>query len=101
MKCSGIFVFKSLSHKAGGEFKNEKGDVIKYDSSYSLKVDELMPNGDINERKFKVSEKQVQLINDLKGLEPYQKIELNFNLTIYTSRISLEVDSVNVDFEEN
>lgn len=99
MKCSGIFVFKSFSHKNGGEFTNEKGDIIKYPASYTLKVDELMDNGDINERKFKVSEKQVQLINDLKDLESYQKIELNFNLTIYATRISLEVDSVNIDFE--
>lgn len=100
MKCSGIFVFKSLSHKAGGEFKNEKGDVIKYDSSYSLKVDELMDNGDINERKFKVSEKQVVLINDLKSLEAYQKIILNFNVTIYATKISIEVDSVDVNVED-
>ncbi|MCI8617508.1 MAG: hypothetical protein HFJ60_04610 [Clostridia bacterium] len=100
MKCQGNFVFKSFAHKDGGVFKNEKGEEIKYPASYTLKVDELMDNGDINERKFKVSEKQVVLINDLKSLEAYQKIILNFNVTIYATKISIEVDSVDVNVED-
>ncbi len=97
MKCNGNFVFKSFTHKDAGVFKNDKGEEIKYPSSYILKVDELMENGEINERKFKVSEKQVNLINDLKSLEAYQRIVLNFNVTIYITKIVIEVDSVEVD----
>lgn len=99
MKCQGNFVFKTFTHRNGGKFNDSEGNEIVYPSSYVLKVDEIMDNGDINERKFKVSESQVVLINDLKSLETYQKIILNFNVTIYTNRISLELYSVDVDLD--
>lgn len=95
MKCQGVFVFKSLKYRSGGTFKDDKGVNVKYPSVYILKVDELMENGDINERIFKIDEKKTVLINDLKDLEAYQKIILYFNVTIYTSRISLELVDVN------
>ena len=100
MKCQGNFVFKTLSRRAGGTFKDDKGENIDYPSAYILKVDELMENGDINERKFKIDEKKTALINVLKEFETYQKITLYFNVTIYTSSVSLELvgaDDSNVD----
>ena len=41
MKCKGSFVFKSISHRDAGVFKNDKGEDVKYPSAYILKVDEI------------------------------------------------------------
>lgn len=98
MKCKGNFVFKSITHKQGGTFKNANGEDISYKPSYVLKVDELGNNNEINERKFKIAEDKIQLINTLKALEAYTKINLDFNVTIYTNSISLELIDVSTDF---
>lgn len=98
MKCKGQFVFKSLTHRAGGTFKNENGDDVNYPSAYILKVDEI-EDGEINERKFKIPEDKTVFINDLRLLEAYQKIVLEFKLTIFASRISLEPIDVEIDNE--
>ncbi len=98
MKCKGNFVFKSITHKPGGTFKNANGEEISYKPSYVLKVDELGNNNEINERKFKIAEDKIQLINTLKALEAYTKINLDFNVTIYTNSISLELIDVSTNF---
>ena len=41
MIAKGKFKFKSIEEKDGGEFTNAQGQKIKYDSSYSIKVDEI------------------------------------------------------------
>lgn len=94
MKCQGNFVFKTLTHRQGGTFKNADGNDITYPSAYILKVDENLENGEINEHKFKIEENNTMLLNILKGLEAYQKIIIEFEVTLYTSRISLEVVNV-------
>lgn len=102
MKCQGNFVFKSLIHRPSGTFKNDNGEDVNYPAAYILKVDELLENGEINERKFKIDVNKTGLINDLRLLDVYQKIVLHFNVTIYTSRISLElidVDEYNSDVD--
>lgn len=100
MKCNGNFVFKSITHKNAGSFTNDEGKEISYKASYVLKVDELCQNNEINERKFKISEDKTVLINTLKSLEPYTKISLEFNVTLYTSSVSLELIDVSTDVEE-
>lgn len=103
MKCKGIFVFKSLTHRPAGTFKNDNDEDVNYPSAYILKVDELGDNGEINERKFKIAEDKTQLINDLKSLDAYERFALDFKVTIYTSRISLEpvsIDIGNIDIDE-
>lgn len=100
MKCRGLFVFKTITFKKSGIFTNEEGKEIAYKSSYILKVDELGENGEINERKFKIPEDKITLINDLKSLETYTKIYLDFNVTLYTSTVSLEVIDVSTDIED-
>lgn len=100
MKSKGSFVFKSFTHRDGGTFKNADGQEIAYKGSYVLKVDEIMDDGEINERKFKVKEDNTVLINDLKTLEAYQKIYLEFNVILYTSSVSLEVCDVDVYVNE-
>ncbi len=97
MKCQGNFIFKTLTHRNAGVFKNNEGVDIDYPSAYILKVDEIMSNGDINERKFKIDDKKTSVINVLKTLEPYQKIVIDFEISLYTSRVTLEVVDVEYD----
>lgn len=96
MKCQGNFVFKSVNYRPSGTFKDDNGNDLKYPAAYILKVDELLENGEINERKFKIDENKTTLINELKDLDAYQKIILHFKVTIYTSRISLEIVDVDL-----
>lgn len=97
MKCQGNFIFKTLTHRNAGVFKDSEGAEINYPSAYILKVDEIMNNGDINERKFKIDDKKNSIINILKGLKPYQEIVIDFEITLYTSRVTLEVVEVEAD----
>lgn len=97
MKCKGNFVFKTLTHRDGGAFKNADGNEVKYPSAYILKVDENLDNGEINEHKFKIAENNTMLINILKSYEAYQKIVIEFDVTLYTGRIGLEVSNVYED----
>lgn len=99
MKCKGSFVFKSISHRDAGVFKNDKGEDVKYPSAYILKVDEINENGDPNERKFKIDDKKADLINTLKTFKVYDGIVLEFNITIFNSRIGMEIVSVEEDEE--
>ena len=85
MKCQGKFKFKSLTKKDGGSFTNNKGQVITYRPSFSLKVDELTENG-IFERIFKISEDS-PLLNSLVNFKPYDDIVLDFDVKFYASGI--------------
>lgn len=97
MKCQGNFVFKTLTHRDGGTFKNADGADVNYPSAYILKVDENLSNGDINEHKFKINENNTLLINTLKSYEPYQKLIIEFEVTLFANRIGLEVSNVYED----
>lgn len=97
MKCQGNFIFKTLTHRNAGVFKDSEGNEINYPSAYILKVDELMSNGDINERKFKIDDKETSIINGLKTLKAYQEIIINFEVTLYTSRVTLDI--VDIEYE--
>lgn len=97
MKCQGNFKFKTLTHRNAGVFKDSEGNEINYPSAYILKVDELMSNGDINERKFKIDDKETAIINGLKTLKAYQEIVINFEVTLYASRVTLDI--VDIEYE--
>lgn len=86
MRCKGNFVFKSLDKRAGGEFTNDKGDVIKYDDAYVLKVDEDTNNG-IMKRKFKFPTTNTVFADNLKGLEPYTRVCIEFDISFYGSQV--------------
>ena len=94
MKCKGNFVFKTLTHRNGGSFKNADGNDVNYPSAYILKVDENLDNGEINEHKFKIAENNTMLLNILKDYEAYQKLIIEFEITLYSGRIGLEVVNV-------
>ena len=94
MRCQGNFVFKTLTHRQGGTFKNSEGNEVNYPSAYILKVDETLSNGEINEHKFKIDEKNTLLVNVLKDYKAYQELVLEFEVTLYTNRIGFEVVNV-------
>lgn len=84
MKCKGEFVYKGIEERPAGEFINSQGRNIKYDSSYSLKVDEVTEKG-IYDRKLKVSKDNSVLLEQLKSKKPYDRILLECDVVMYGS----------------
>lgn len=99
MKCKSIFVFKTLTLRNAGTFKNNDGVDVEYPAAYILKVDEILENGDINEHKFKIDTNKTVLVNTLKDLEPYQKIELTFDVKLFANSVGLDVIDVDIEIE--
>ena len=93
MKCKGRFVFRELKKIEKGVFTNDKGEEIPYNESYKLKVDEISEDG-INERVFKVATDNVNVLNGLKNVEPYNKIDIEFDLGLYPSGARLTPSAV-------
>lgn len=94
MKCKGRFVFRELKKVDAGSFTDkETGEVISYKESYKLKVDEISEDG-INERIFKVTTDNVNVLNGLKNVEPYNKIDIEFDLGLYPSGCRLTPSAV-------
>lgn len=83
MKARGEFVFKGLDKRDGGEFVNDKGQNVKYNESYILKVDEIGEDNSINERRLKVDPKNLSLVDKLKKLKAYDKINLECDVLLY------------------
>lgn len=82
MISKGKFKFKSIEKREGGEFTNDKGQLIKYDSSYVIKVDEQTENG-IYERRFKISSSDNVLVSKMQRLSAYDDIEMTFDIQFY------------------
>lgn len=95
MKAKGIFMFKGIQDRKAGEFTNkETGEVVKYDSCKVLIADEV-EDGQIHERRFKLGSDSKNLANELAEYDPYTKIELTFDVTLYSANAKL----VPVSFE--
>lgn len=96
MKAKGLFMFKGVQDRKAGEFTNkDTGEVIKYDASKILIVDEL--DGSVaHERRFKISKDNKEFFQDLSILEPYTKIELTFSVVLYSSNAKLEPESFQI-----
>ena len=86
MKAKGVFMYKGISQRDGGTFKNDKGEDVAYNSCMVLTCDEILDNGTAKERKFKFKDGQTDLVNDFKVLDLYTKIEIDFDLALYNSR---------------
>ena len=86
MKCRGKFNFRGITKKDGGEFKRGE-ETIKYNESYSIKLDENTDKG-IMERTFKLPIDS-PAVQQFQNLKLYQEIEIEFEVTIYSTRISL------------
>ena len=89
MNCKGIFVFKELKKIEKGVFTNDKGEQIPYNESFKLKVDEISEQG-INERVFKIAVDNTNCLNGLKNVNPYDKINIDFDLELYASGCRLK-----------
>lgn len=90
MKAKGIFMFKSIQDREKGAFTNKQtGEVVEYDACKVLVCDEIGEDNSIKERRFKISNDNVSLINDLSVLDPYTKIEIVFDVAIYTSNAKI------------
>lgn len=88
MKVKGQFVFKSLNERDGGEFTNDRGQKIKYDSKFLLKVDERTDDG-IFDRVFTVSKENTELINQIRQCPSYSDVEIEFDVKMYNSQVKL------------
>lgn len=90
MKAKGLFMYKSIQKREKGKFTNsETGEVIEYDACYILVADEIEESGKITERRFKVAEENTNLINEFSVLDPYTKIEIKFDVALYSSNAKL------------
>lgn len=97
MKCVGDFVFKSLDIRDGGEFENDQGKTIKFDSCYLLKVDEISEKG-INQRILKIDKNNQMLVNKLKNVKAYEHITLICDVVLTDRQskvIPVDIDSNN------
>lgn len=89
MKTSGEFKFKSIEEREGGEFVNERGQKIKYDGKYVIKLDEQSEDGKINDRRFSIDKKDIDLINQFKSLPTYSDVKIEFDVRIFNSQVRL------------
>lgn len=88
MKCKGEFIFKSISKVEAGEFKNSNGDIIKFNSSYKVLLDNWRDDK-VDEFKIKLNEDSKELIQKFKTLRPYQQIIIEFDVLIYNNQVRL------------
>ena len=87
MKCKGVFNFRGISQRKGGEFVNGRGEKIKYDPSYEVKVDEQTEDGKF-ERRFKTPIDS-PLIPVLSKISMYDEIVIEFDVQIFGSNVKL------------
>lgn len=93
MNCKGNFIFRGIEKKDAGSFTDQLGNNVTYNSSYHVKVDEIV-DGKINERKFKFPVDNTKLANDFSNIQPYTPIEISFDLNIFATKIALVPKSV-------
>lgn len=77
-------VFKGVNKRDGGEFTNDKGQVIPYDPSYVIKIDEDV-NGDMIERKLKFPVQNKVFYDKLSKLAPYTRIVLECDVQLFAN----------------
>lgn len=75
MRSSGVVMYKGIEERAGGSFKNDKGQTVDYDKCYVLKFDEII-DGKINERKLKFPFADKNLYDKFIVFEPYTMVDL-------------------------
>ena len=90
MKAKGLFMYKSLQERGKGSFTNkETGDVIEYGACYILVADEIEESGKITERRFKIDIENRSFAEEFLVLNPYTKIELVFDVTLYNANAKI------------
>ena len=87
MKCRGNFIYKAITKRDAGEFTNNNGELIKYNESYILKVDEITNEG-IYERTFRIAIDS-PIVKALENSKPYDDIVIEFDVRFYNNRNSV------------
>ena len=77
-------VFKGVNKRDGGEFTNDKGQIVQYDPSYVVKFDENI-NGEIQERRLKFPITNKALYHKLSELDPYSKFTLLCDVQLFSA----------------
>lgn len=90
MICKGLFIFKNIKRKDGGEFTNQQGQRVSYKPSYEVKFDEMV-DGEACERKIKVAEDENELIQILSTFKTYQKVIFEFEVGFNSKGITLKL----------
>ena len=88
MKCEGNFIYKGIEERKGGEFTNERGQVIQFDTAYKITLDEII-NGKAVTRTFTFPKNNIELANKFKKLKLYNNILVGFDILISKSNIKL------------
>ena len=88
MNCKGRFIFRYIEKKEAGSFTDENGREIRYDSSYNLKLDEIVEGKPV-ERKFKIPLTDKNLANDFFNLEAYSPCEVTFDISLFANSVKL------------
>ncbi len=96
MKCNGKFSFRGYEKKEGGEFINERGQKVKYDASYVLKLDEEI-DGKVYERKLKFPLNNTVLLNKVQSLKTYDEINLICDVNFYNNQVRLVPLDINLN----
>lgn len=88
MICEGNFIFRGIEKKDAGTFTDVSGKEIRFDSSYHLKLDEIV-DGKAVERKFKFPISNTKLASDFANLQVYTPVKISFDVNIYSTRVNL------------
>ena len=96
MKCKSDFIFKCLEKREGGEFTNDKGELVKFASCYTMKVDEV-EGEKITERIFKFPTNNQDLYSQLSSLNAYDKISIIFDVVIYRNNARLTPIDIEIE----
>ena len=88
MKCEGNFVYKGIEERKGGEFTNERGQLIKFDSVFKLTLDEIN-YGKVETRTFTFPKNNTELYDKFKDLKLYSEIIVAFDVVFSRSNVKL------------
>lgn len=83
MKSSLECVYKGIEEYKGGSFLSPDGKEISYNAYYKLRFDQIL-NGLPKETSIRISKELA--LNTAKYFTLYDKIVINFNIIIYTSK---------------
>ena len=90
MLAKGLFMFKNLQERKAGEFKNEQtGELVKYDDCNVIVADEIQDDGKIVERRLKFPKENTNLVQELSILDAYTRIEITFDVALYSANAKL------------
>ena len=90
MKCSNEVVFKGIEERAGGVFRNDKGQDITYPKAYVVRFDEEV-EGDYQERKVKLTGDNAGLFTRFKALKAYDRVNLIFDVVLGNNSCKISI----------